>query len=99
LLISAKELIRASSARRRWHWRRSVRYFDWITDPRLAPTAEYFDCAAVPPEIAELLAEWPDIDLGTAKLIRAAIMSRSPRRLRMAWTLLAARAEPARTVR
>ena len=37
---------------------------------RLAPTAEFFDRAAVPPEIAELLAEWPEINPGTAKLIR-----------------------------
>jgi hypothetical protein len=60
-----------------------------MTKPYLARTVEYFDRAAVPPEIAELLAEWPHIDPATAKLIRAAISSREPRRLRMAQTLLA----------
>jgi hypothetical protein len=69
-----------------------------MTDPRLTPTAEYFDRAAVPPEIAELLAEWPDIDPATAKLIRAAVMSGDQQRLRRAWQLLAARAELARAV-
>ena len=59
-------------------------------------TIEFFDRASVPPAIAELLAEWPDLDPGTARLIRAAVMSREPQRLRMAWTMLAARAELAR---
>ena len=46
------------------------------------PIIEFFDRASMPSEIAELLEEWPDIDPGTARLIRAAIMSREPRRLR-----------------
>jgi hypothetical protein len=62
------------------------------------PVIEFFDRASMPPEIAELLAEWPDIDPGTARLIRAAVMSREPRRLRQAWQVLAARAELARGV-
>jgi hypothetical protein len=47
------------------------------------PTIEFFDWAATPPEISELLDEWPEIDPGTARLIRAAVMSREPRRLRV----------------
>ena len=46
--------------------------------PYLVPTIEFFDRASVPPEIQELLDEWPDIDPGTARLIRAAVMSRDP---------------------
>ena len=61
--------------------------------PYLAPPVECFDHVSMPPEIAELLAEWPDLDPVTARLIRAAVMSREPKRLRMAWTLLAARAK------
>jgi hypothetical protein len=53
----------------------------------------------VPPEIQELLDEGLEIDPGTAGLIRAAIMSREPRRLRHAWQLLAARAELAQAMR
>jgi aspartyl/asparaginyl beta-hydroxylase (cupin superfamily) len=63
------------------------------------PHVEYFDRAAVPPEIAELLDEWPEIDPETARLIRAAVMSGDPQRLRRAWQLLAARAELARMMR
>ena len=59
----------------------------------LNPTIEFFDRAAVPPEISELLEEWPTIDPGTARLIRAAVSSRDPRRMRRAWQLLAARAD------
>jgi hypothetical protein len=59
----------------------------------IEPTIEIFDRASVPPEIAELLDEWPDIDPGTARLIRAAVMSRDSQRLRRAWQLLAARAD------
>ena len=59
----------------------------------IEPTIEIFDRASVPPEIAELLNEWPDIDPGTARLIRAAVSSRDPRRMRRAWQLLAARAD------
>jgi len=65
--------------------------------PYLMPTVEFFDRAAVPPEISELLDEWPEIGPGTARLIRA-VMSRDPRRLRQAWGLLYARAELARTM-
>ena len=61
--------------------------------PYLNPTIEFFDRASVPPEIAELLNEWPDIDPGTARLIRAAVMSRDSRRMRRAWDMLFARAE------
>src|SRR4051794_41953546 len=52
--------------------------------PYLEPQAEFFDRAAVPPQIQELLDEWREIDPGTARLIRAAIMSRDQRRLRQA---------------
>jgi hypothetical protein len=38
----------------------------------------------MPPEIAELLDERPIIDPGTARLIRAAVSSRSPRQMRLA---------------
>ena len=67
--------------------------------PYLVPTIEFFDRASVPPQIQELLDEWPDIDPSTARLIRAAVMSRDPRRLRQAWGLLYARVELARAVR
>jgi hypothetical protein len=67
--------------------------------PYLDPLAEFFDRVAVPPQIQELLDEWREIDPGTARLIRAAVMSREPRRLRQAWHVLAARAELARAVR
>jgi hypothetical protein len=63
------------------------------------PAAEFFDRASVPPEIAELWDEWRELDPGTARLIRAAVSSRSPRQMRRAWEMLAARAELARTVR
>lgn len=66
---------------------------------RPEPQAEFFDRAAVPPEIAELWEEWRELDPGTAKMIRAAVMSRSPRQLRCAWAMLAARAELARAAR
>ena len=59
----------------------------------------HFRHIMLPEEIAELWAEWPDLDASTARLIRAAVMSREPKRLRIAWTLLAARAELARAVR
>jgi hypothetical protein len=65
----------------------------------LDPPAEFFDRAAVPPQIQELLDEWPEIDSGTARLVRTAVMSQEPRRLRQAWEMLAARAELARAVR
>lgn len=66
---------------------------------RFEPTAEFFDRATVPEEIAELWAEWPDLDPGTARLIRAAVMSRSPQRLRVVWHMLAARARLAQSLR
>ena len=53
----------------------------------------------MPPEIAEMLDERPIIDPGTARLIRAAVSSRSPRQMRLAWEMLNARAELARAVR
>ena len=65
----------------------------------LNPTIEFFDRVSVPPEIAELLDAWPEIDPGTARLIRAAVMSREPKRLRVAWGLLAARAQLAEALR
>jgi hypothetical protein len=68
-------------------------------DAYAIPTAEIFDRAAVPPEIAELLEEWPEIDPGTARLIRAAITSGESNRMRRAWQLLAARAELAAMMR
>ncbi len=61
--------------------------------PYLEPTVEIFDRANVPPEIQELLDDWPEIDPATARLIRAAVMSRDSQRLRRAWQLLAARAD------
>ena len=67
--------------------------------PYLEPTVEFFDRASVPPEIQELLDEWPEIDPSTARLVRAAVMSREPRRLRQAWEMLNARAELARAIR
>ena len=67
--------------------------------PYLEPQTEFFDRAAVPPEISELLDEWPEIDPAMARLIRAAVASRDPRRLRRAWQMLAARAELADAVR
>ena len=67
--------------------------------PNLEPQTEFFDRAAVPPEISELLDEWPEIDPGTARLIRAAVMSRDSRRMRRAWDMLFARAELARAMR
>ena len=67
--------------------------------PYLVPTIEFFDRASVPPQIQELLDEWPEIDPGTARLVRAAVMSREPRRLRQAWEMLNARAELARARR
>ena len=67
--------------------------------PYLNPTIEFFDRASVPPEIAELLAEWREMDTETARLIRAAVMSREPKRLRAVWHMLAARAQLAEGMR
>jgi hypothetical protein len=62
-------------------------------NPYLDPQAEFFDRAIVPPQIQELLDAWPDIGPGTARLVRAAVMSYDPRQRRHAWELLAAQAE------
>jgi len=62
------------------------------------PIIEFFDRASMPPEIAELLDAWPEIDSGTARLVRAAVMSQEPRRMRRAWDMLFARAELARVL-
>ena len=50
-------------------------------------------------QIQELLDEWPEINSGRARLVRVAVMSREPRRLRQAWGLLYARAELVRAMR
>ena len=46
--------------------------------PYLAPPVEFFDRASVPPQIQELLDEWPEIDPGTARLIRGDSASAGP---------------------
>ena len=66
--------------------------------PYLEPQTEFFDRASVPPQIQELLDEWPEIDPATARLVRAAVMSYDRRGLRQAWDMLYARAELARTM-
>jgi len=70
-----------------------------MTRPYSEPEAEFFDRTTVPKEIADLLDEWPEIDASTARLVRAAISSRSPRHMRLAWEILARRAELAQTMR
>ena len=55
-----------------------------MSKPYLEPTWEFFDRTSVPKEIADLLDEWPEIDASTAKLIRAAVSSRSPQLMRLA---------------
>jgi len=67
--------------------------------PYLVPQAEFFDRASVPPQIQELLDEWPEIDPATARLVRAAVMSYDPRQRRQAWELLNARSELALMLR
>ncbi len=67
--------------------------------PHLEPTWEFFDRTSVPKEIADLWDEWRELDADTARLVRAAVSSRPPRQLRLAWGMLAARAELARAVR
>ena len=62
------------------------------------PEPEFFDRTSMPREIADLLEEWPEIDASTARLIRDAVSSRSPRQMRRAWDMLAARAELAQTM-
>jgi hypothetical protein len=70
-----------------------------MTKPYLEPEAEFFDRTSMPKEIADLMDEWPEIDASTARLVRAAVSSRSPRQMRRAWEMLAARAELARGMR
>ena len=70
-----------------------------MTKPYLEPEPEFFDRTSVPKEIADLLDVWPEIDASTARLIRAALSSRSPRQMRLAWEMLAARAGLAQTMR
>jgi hypothetical protein len=70
-----------------------------MTNAYFEQLAEIFDRSAVPAEIQELLDEWPGIDPQTARLIRAAIMSKNPRLMRCAWAMLAARAELTETLR
>jgi hypothetical protein len=71
----------------------------WMTKPYLEPEPEFFDRSSVPKEIADLMDEWPEIDASTARLVRAAVSSRSPRHMRLAWEILARRAELAQTMR
>ena len=52
--------------------------------PYLEPEPKFFDRASVPKEIADLLEEWPEIDASTARLVRAAVSSSSPRLMRRA---------------
>src|SRR3954464_6676869 len=61
--------------------------------PYFESAAEFFDRSSVPKEIADLWDEWRELDADTARLVRAAVSSRSPRQLRLAWGMLAARAE------
>ena len=70
-----------------------------MAKPYLEPESEFFDRTSVPKEIADLLDEWPEIDARTARLVCAAISSRSPRQMCRAWDMLAARAELAQTMR
>ncbi|MFL5280950.1 MAG: hypothetical protein ACJ8AW_08100 [Rhodopila sp.] len=65
-----------------------------MIDRRFPLTWEFFDRSSVPKEIADLWAAWREIDADTARLIRAAVSSRSPRQLRLVWEMLAARARP-----
>jgi len=70
----------------------------WMSNPYLELAWEFFDRTSVPKEITELLNEWPEIDASTARLIRAAVSSRSPRHMRLAWEILARRAELAQAM-
>ena len=70
-----------------------------MSRPYLEPEPEFFDRTAMPKEIADLMDEWPEIDASTARLVRAAISSRSPRHMRLAWEILARRAELAQMMR
>jgi len=62
-------------------------------------TVESFDRAAVPSQIAELWQEWPELDPGTARLMRDAISSRSRQRMQLAFEMLKARSELVQMVR
>jgi hypothetical protein len=70
-----------------------------MTKSDLELAAEFFDRTSVPPQIAELWEEWPELDPGTARLIRAAVASRSPKLMGLAWEMLKARAELAQALR
>ena len=70
-----------------------------MTKPYLEPESEFFDRTSVPKEIADLLDKWPEIDASTARLVRAAVSSRSPQQTRRAWEMLAAQVELAQTMR
>jgi hypothetical protein len=67
--------------------------------PYLEPAWEFFDRTNVPKAIAELWDEWRELDADTARLIRAAVSSRSPKLLRQTWEMLNARAALAQALR
>ena len=60
---------------------------------------EFFDRFSVSEQIAELWQQWPDLDPGTARLVRAAVSSRSRPQMQLAFEMLKARAELAAQVR
>ena len=66
---------------------------------RVEPTAEYFDRANVPEQIAELWSAWPSLDSETQKLVHAAVSSRSREKMQLAFEMRQARAQLAETVR
>ena len=70
-----------------------------MAKPYINLTAEFFDRVSVPPSIAELWQQWPDLDAATARLIRSAISSRSRQQMQIAFEMLKARAELAQAVR
>ena len=47
-------------------------------NPYLEPQVEFFDRASVPPQIQELLDQWPEIDPGTARLVHARDICANP---------------------
>ena len=54
-----------------------------MTKPYLTLSAEFFDRFSVPEQIAELWAEWPDLDPGTARRSRDCTADSRPLRVRM----------------
>ena len=70
-----------------------------MTKSYLISSCEFFDRSAVPEQIAELWQQWPDLDSGTARLVRAAVSSRSRPQMQLAFEMLKARAELAAQVR